>query len=97
MIIENNFLVHCGKKTRVVNTRNAIRVRVCRVCGQRFKTEEILVDFKKSRKREKLKGCPVTKRRLEEMMADFPSLHALAGVLNTSDTTLKRWLQEYDL
>ncbi len=93
----NNFLIHCGKKTKVTNSRNVIRIRVCQVCGERFKTEEIQIDFYKTSKRHRLVGCPVNKAALERMMEEYPSLKMIANDLHVSTGTLNRWLREYDL
>lgn len=91
----NDHITHCNKRTEVLDTRHNIRVRRCQVCGQRFKTQEILVPFGGNGGAPPI-PCPISADELQTLL-DCHYKKEVAAKLYVSVPVLKRWIKEYNL
>lgn len=90
----SDHIIHCNKKTEVLDTRHNIRVRRCTICGQRFKTQEILIPF--GNPGVPSIPCPISSQELQTML-DNDYQKEVAKKLFVSVKVLKRWIKEYNL
>lgn len=99
-------ILHCGKPSKVLETRGNERVRECAVCGEKFRTEEVLKEIitkpqTVTERREKIQRtlilCPISRDELKHMMDTYSTINSIARELKCSVTTLNRWMREFDL